>query len=114
MWFLSLFRRLQSGRLPARVETRRSFRPLVDLLEQRLTPSFTTVGPFAVGENPIAAAVGDFNGDGKPDLAVANHLSTKVSILLGIGAGGFADGPDVSVVRGASSVAVGDFNSDGR
>ena len=34
-------------------------------------------------------AVGDFNGDGKADLAVANHGSNNVSVLLGNGDGTF-------------------------
>ena len=34
-------------------------------------------------------AVGDFNGDGKADLAVANCLSNNVSVLLGNGDGTF-------------------------
>ena len=37
---------------------------------------------FGVGDYPGAIAVGDFNGDGKQDLAVANGSSGDVSILL--------------------------------
>jgi hypothetical protein len=58
--------------------------------------------------------VGDFNGDGQPDLAVANYFSNTVSIRLGNGAGGFTDGPDVPVGTEPFSVAVGDFNGDGK
>jgi hypothetical protein len=57
--------------------------------------------------------VGDFNGDGKQDLAVANATSDNVSILLGDGAGNFSV-PTNYAVGNASSVAVGDFNGDGR
>src|SRR5262249_46857958 len=39
---------------------------------------------FAVGDVPASVAVGDFNGDGKPDLAVANARSGDVSVLLGV------------------------------
>ncbi|MBI1899123.1 MAG: FG-GAP repeat protein, partial [Acidobacteria bacterium] len=35
-----------------------------------------------VGSAPSALAAGDFNGDGKPDLAVANRDSNDVSVLL--------------------------------
>jgi len=35
-------------------------------------------------------AIGDFNGDGKPDLAVANQGSTSVSVLLNTTAAGAA------------------------
>ena len=34
--------------------------------------------------------MGDFNGDGKLDLAVANYASNTVGVLLGNGSGGFA------------------------
>jgi hypothetical protein len=59
-------------------------------------------------------AVGDFNGDGKPDLAAANENSKTVSIRLGKGAGQFAAAPDVAVGTGPRFVAVADFNGDGR
>ena len=45
--------------------------------------------PFAVGASPESTAVGDFNGDGIPDLAVANESSNNVTVLLGNGSGGF-------------------------
>ncbi len=44
---------------------------------------------FAAGGFPSAVAVGNLNGDRNPDLAVANFLSSDVSVLLGNGAGGF-------------------------
>ncbi len=38
--------------------------------------------PFGVGKNPVSLAVGDFNGDGKADLATANFGGSTVTILL--------------------------------
>jgi hypothetical protein len=38
--------------------------------------------PFGSGASPDSIAVGDFNGDGKPDLAVADEGNSDVSILL--------------------------------
>jgi hypothetical protein len=92
---------------------RRAFRPEVEALDERLVPSFTPVGPFPVGPDPTSVAVGDFNGDGKLDLAIANSPGTTVSIRLGDGRGGFVVKPDVLVGNRPESVAVGDFNGDG-
>ncbi len=65
---------------------------------------------------PQSVAVGDFNGDGKQDLAVANSLfnSNNVSILLGDGAGNFSGATNFAIGSGPVSVAVGDFNGDGK
>ena len=65
------------------------------------------------GSNPTSAAVGDFNGDGKLDLAVANAGSKNVSVLLGNGDGTFK-APVNFGAPGPQSVAVGDFNGDGK
>ena len=45
---------------------------------------------LTVGNYPSSVAIGDLNGDGLPDLVVANTASNTVSILLGNGAGRFA------------------------
>ena len=75
---------------------------------------FQTATSFAVGTNPSSVAVGDFNGDGRPDLAVANFGSSNVSVLLGTGSGGFGAATNFGVGDGPRSVAVGDFNGDGK
>jgi uncharacterized repeat protein (TIGR01451 family) len=75
------------------------------------TPS-STVG---VGTMPQGLVTGDFNGDGKIDLAVANNGSNNVTILLGNGDGTFATpGTTVAAGTGANWIAVGDFNEDGK
>jgi hypothetical protein len=58
-------------------------------------------------------AVGDFNGDGIQDLAVANWGSNTVSVLLGNGDGTFQAARNFAAGSHPSSVAVGDFNGDG-
>jgi hypothetical protein len=64
--------------------------------------------------NPGVIAVGDFNGDGIPDLAVANSAGSTVTIMLGNGDATFTA---AAISMGTScvpwAVAVGDFNGDG-
>ena len=50
-------------------------------------PTFVAAGTFRAGTNAVDVAVADLNGDGKPDLAVANQQSENISILLGSGDG---------------------------
>ena len=81
--------------------------------------TFTAAASPATGTNPRSVAVGDFNGDGRQDLATANAGSSTVSVLLGNGTGSTGDGtftPAASPATGGSprSLAVGDFNGDGR
>src|SRR5262249_32570145 len=46
------------------------------------TPSFAAQQTFATGSGPISVALGDVNGDGRPDLITANERSNTVSVLL--------------------------------
>jgi hypothetical protein len=84
--------------------------------------TFQTAVNYAVGPgNEIyggAVTVGDFNGDGELDLVVTNEDSTgqihTVSVLLGNGDGTFQEPVSYSVGNRPDSVAVGDFNGDGK
>jgi hypothetical protein len=72
----------------------------------------TSASPFPYG--PHAIAVGDFNGDGILDLAVANAGSNDVTILRGNGDGTFtATATSPPTGTDPYSIAVGDFNGDG-
>jgi hypothetical protein len=84
-----------------------------------VTPSSSSIAlsapsAFGAGTNPDSAAVGDFNGDGKLDLAVANYGSDNVSILLGNGDGTFQAAVNYGAGEFPESVAVGDFRGDGK
>lgn len=68
---------------------------------------------FPAGDGARSVAVGDFNQDGRQDLAVANYRSDTVSVLLGRVRGGFGAPTSYPAGSGPASVAVGDFNGDG-
>jgi hypothetical protein len=65
---------------------------------------------FPTANGPLSVAVGDLNGDGKLDLAVA--CGNNVSLLFGKDDGTFQAHIDYGV--GAASIALGDFNGDGK
>ncbi|MCW6053128.1 DUF4347 domain-containing protein [Lyngbya sp. CCAP 1446/10] len=92
------------------------------LLGTGTTGSFATpislVKP-AGKENPTGVAVGDFNKDGKLDLAVANRKDLQgngnfVSIRLGTGTGSFGDPTNFGENIDHASIVAGDFNGDGK
>ena len=68
---------------------------------------------YAVGEEPCSIAVADFNGDGRPDLAVVNRKSNNVSILVGNGDGTFPASARLCHCTGSHCpVAAADFDGD--
>lgn len=80
--------------------------------------TFQAQKEFVAGEDPNWVAVGDFNGDGKLDLAVVNgqgnNFTSALLILLGNGDGTFEAPVSYPLKTNGSSVAVADFNRDGR
>lgn len=77
-------------------------------------PSFLPAKIYPAGRDVQAVAVGDLDGDGRPDLAAANYHSDSVSVLLNAGRGSFRGRRDYLVAAGPSSVVVADLNGDGK
>ncbi len=79
--------------------------------------SYATRADFATGISPISVAIGDLDGDGRADLAVANETSHTVSVFRNIstpGAISYAPKADFSTGSGPVSVAIGDLDGDGQ
>src|SRR5207247_1052106 len=82
-------------------------------------PSFAAQQTFATGSGPFSVVAADVNGDGRPDLLVANGSSATVSVLLNTTAAGattpsFAAQQTFATGSGPRSVAAADVNGDGR
>src|SRR5262245_16870238 len=88
----------------------------VEALEDRRVLTFAAAVPYAVGINPQAVAVGDFNNDGIGDIATANSGSGTVSVLSGKAgndAGTFQPAVNLAADTGTHGLAVGDLDKDG-
>ncbi len=72
----------------------------------------------STGRGPNDIAVADFNGDGNPDLIIANTGTAYLSVLLGDGKGGFKPAPhspfDTQSHPHTHGLAAADFNGDGK
>jgi len=86
-----------------------------------ITNSFTpapVTSSVNAGSNPVLLAEGDFNGDGKLDLAVANGSTHSIQIMLGNGDGTFTAGASFSVgsspTSTPTSIVAGDFTENGK
>ncbi len=86
---------------------------------------FPSTTPPAMSEQPpmvmqgaasgaIVPVTGDFNGDGKADMAMINAVSGSVSVMFGNGDGSFQAAANYPMGASASWLAAGDFNGDGK
>ncbi len=74
---------------------------------------FAAKTSLGTGTRPLAITTGDFNGDGKPDLATTNQTSSTVSVLLNNGNGTFANKIESATGASPTSLTSADFNGDG-
>ena len=88
---------------------------------QNFDGTFTEVAgsPFAVGTNPSAVVVADFDGDGLRDFAVANQGDNTISVFKGNGQGAFTEFPNSpfalpSTEKGPIAMTTGVFDASGK
>ena len=80
----------------------------------------STSGTLDVPETPSELALGDVNGDGNLDLALASHESYDVVLLFGDGRGGFRLAPGSPIIMKdgrhphTHGLGIADFNGDGK
>jgi hypothetical protein len=70
--------------------------------------------PFAMTGGTSNGTVGDFNGDGRPDLAITDIQGTGVVIALRNPAGGFTPEANIPLGGQLGGAGAGDFNQDGK
>jgi hypothetical protein len=75
--------------------------------------SFQPPVSISMGTQPADVAVGDFNKDGKLDLAAADYSTVAVIVRLGNGDGTFQAPITLSIPQAAQSLVVDDMNKDG-
>ncbi len=79
--------------------------------------SFATKIDFALGLRPNGGSFGDLDGDGRPDIAVANMQNNSVSVLRNISSGSsinFATQIDIPAGTAPFNVTISDIDNDGR
>ncbi len=81
------------------------------------TISFATRVDYATGNLPYMIAIGDLDGDGKPDIASPNAISSTVSTFRNLSTPGtisFAAKVDFPAVSNSEGIAIGDMDGDGK
>jgi len=79
--------------------------------------SFAARSDFSTGTNPYSVAIADLDGDGKPDMVVANFLSNTISLFKNTSSPGvisFNAKMDLGTSLGPHTVAIADLDGDGK
>lgn len=105
----------QDGRKDiAYVNTGAGIHGSITLLLNNGNGTFGAPSLFYAGDLPDDVAIGDFDGDGTADLAIANPYFGQVILLFGNGTGDFVGYSELTNVDTPSSIAATDLNADGR
>lgn len=86
----------------------------VSVLLNKGDGTFQAAVNYTVGKLPTAVAIGDFNGLGRRDVAVALSGEDAVALLYNTGKGELQEPLKIPTVPAPGSLAVADFNGDER
>src|SRR5580765_6690340 len=75
---------------------------------------FVRAHAYRVSAGPFGIAAGDFNGDGRVDLAVAAADADQIELLMGLGDGAFTRKAPIGAPGSPRGIAVADVNGDGK
>ena len=84
------------------------------LTQQNSPSAFQAQQTYATGIDPESVVIGDVNGDGKPDLVVANRYSDDVGVMMGNGNGTFQAQQTFATGVRPYMTAFGDLTGDGK
>lgn len=88
--------------------------PAASILLNKGDGTFYTYVDYPVGSGSYAVVTGDFNGDGKVDLSIAEFYEHAVFVLLGNGDGTFQKRKKHQTGEGPIFISSGDFNADSK
>jgi hypothetical protein len=94
------------GKLDVAVSDNESTIPGVDIMLGNGNGTFEPPVSYATAPDPRMVIAGDFNSDGKVDLATTNAESETISVLLGNGDGTFQTHKDNSTAIAASCISL--------
>ncbi len=80
---------------------------------QNIDSLFAPAVNYDVDGFPCSIVTTDFNGDGNNDLAVANHDSNNISVLMGNGDGSFQSAVNYAIGGGPMGMIASDLDGDG-
>jgi hypothetical protein len=115
-WLRSLLCESRATRQRKLKARRRStfFRPQIENLEGRAMFAFLTPVTVPVGSSPAGIAVGDFNADGRQDMAVVDSSAGNLGVMLSNGDGTFQATRTFASGAGSYDAVFADYNGDGK